>query len=101
MMIVQYITWTLSALCLLALICRLDGLRWRTHQASVVAMHTGMAALCVWGLLSPVDPGTLGGLLATASWLWVSLPTWASGPPAHTLRRTDDLDVVSALFDRR
>ena len=101
MMILQYITWTLAALCLAALICRLDAMTWRTHQAGVISMHLGMALVCVWALLSPVNVGLVGGVLSTASWLWVSLSTWRDGPPQHTETRPGDLDVVAALFDRR
>lgn len=100
MMILQYITWALAGVCLLALICRLDGLSWRTHQASVVSMHIGMALLCVAAFLAPVSIGELGGIVATASWLWVSLPTWAAGPPQHTETRPGELAVLEALFDR-
>lgn len=101
MMILQYVTWVLSAACLLVLICRLDAMTWRTHQASVVSMHIGMALLCVSAFLWPVNVGELGGIVATASWLWVSLPTWAKGPPEHTETRPGDLSVVDVLFDRR
>jgi hypothetical protein len=96
----MYITWAMAGACMLALVCRLDAMTWRTHQASVVAMHLGMALACIWAFIAPLNLGTIGAVLATSSWLWVSLPTWAGGPPEHTQTRGGDFHVIESLMDR-
>ncbi len=73
---------------LAGIVCRLDQLSWRTHQAAVVAMHIGLGLGCLWALLEAVEGavnlGGVGVVVATVCWLWTSLPTWAVGPPEHT-----------------
>ena len=75
--------------------CRIDQMTWQTHQAAVVAMHVGMGFACLWAFLDAVEGvvnlGGVGAVVSTVCWLWTSLPTWAFGPPKHTMKHPDQV----------
>ena len=100
MMLLQIAVWICAGLCFALLWDRVRMMSLKTHQLSVVLMHSGLALMCLVALAAPLGIASVGTILASSGWLWTSLPTWASGPPHHTESRPGDLDVVSALFDR-
>lgn len=77
----------LAAAALYGLLCRLNELTWRTHSWVAICMHLGLAVGCCWALgdvyRGEVNPGTLGIIVASLCWLYLSLPTWRYGPPQH------------------
>lgn len=88
MIVLQFVVGAAALACLAVLVCRLDAMNVRTHQPTVIGMHVGMALGCAWALygagVGVVSPGSVGSVAAAACWLWVSLPTWAKGPPVWT-----------------
>ncbi len=95
---------TILALCagaaLFSLLCRLDGMTWRTHRPAVVLAHVLMAvAVIVAGWDAASDgAGVLSALviLLSCAWLLWSWPEWAGGPPRSTESRPMPLDGVEA-----
>jgi 2-methylcitrate dehydratase PrpD len=74
----------------LGYICRLDPLRFGRHQLRVIAMHVALLACAAAAGFSAwsghVGLQDVAGLVAAASWLWISLPTWRHGPPSHVTK---------------
>ena len=95
MIVLQFVVGAIALGCLAALVCRLDAMNVRTHQPTVIGMHVGMALGCAWSLYEAgtgsLSPGSVGAVGAAGCWLWVSLPTWAKGPPVWTLRGKEGL----------
>lgn len=77
----------LAAAVACALICRLAGINFSQHRASVVAfhvlqlMHAGYAMYAA--TTGTASGGELLGVLASGCWLVMSWPTWSAGPPEH------------------
>jgi hypothetical protein len=95
MIVLQFVVGAIALGCLAALVCRLDAMNLRTHQPTVIGMHVGMALGCAWSLyeagVGHLSPGSVGSVAGAACWLWVSLPTWAKGPPVWTETGPGDL----------
>lgn len=89
MNVLRIVVEVLALVGVAGIICRLDPLTWKRHQPVVVAMHVGMGLGCLWALFEAIDgavtPGSVGAVVTTLCWLWTSFPTWAKGPPAHTV----------------
>lgn len=89
MNILRIVVEVLALVGLAGIVCRLDALTWKTHQLAVVAMHVGMGVGCLWAILEAVEGvvtlGGAGAVITTLCWLWTSFPTWAKGPPTHTM----------------
>ena len=71
-------------------VCRLDGLRFRSHKLRVILLHValmagaGAAGFSAWG--GHFDLQDFAGLASAIAWLWTSLPTWRHGPPSHVTK---------------
>lgn len=82
--------------CVVALLCRLDGLHWKTHRWHVVG---GTALLTIAVIFSgwqaaEGDAGALEVLvvLGAIAWLAGTWPTWKNGPPTSAESRPMPLD---------
>ena len=96
---IQAAILVLSVAALIGMICRIDGMTWRTHRAPVVAMNVawgiaaGQSALqALEGVAGVEDAALAVGVLC---WLWISWPTWADGPPPHTESRPAPLQELT------
>lgn len=74
----------------LGYVCRLDPLRFGRHQLRVIVMHVALLACAAAAGISAwsghVGLQDVAGLVASASWLWISLPSWRHGPPSHVTK---------------
>jgi len=96
MILIDLITLVGAAIAVVACVCRLDKLQFRHHQPVVIIMHGALGVGCAasgmqaWnhqaGLLE------VSTVTAALAWLWISLPSWKSGPPRHVETRPAPLD---------
>lgn len=77
----------LSLSALIGVLCRLEGLTWRTHRPAVVGMHVAWGVACCVSAYraayGDVSVGDLASSIGVLCWLSMSLPTWRNGPPEH------------------
>jgi hypothetical protein len=68
-------------------ICRLALLDIKNHRPAVILMHVAMAMSVSWagyhGHLGTADMGDFAAVVASLSWLCLSLRTWKGGVPHH------------------
>lgn len=80
-----------SAVAFGGLMCRVFSLDPRVHRWPVILMHAGLAVASLWTLrgavLGGLSIGDLGAVLGALAWLYISLTTWRSGPPAQFKKR--------------
>jgi outer membrane protease len=92
MIALQIVAGLMASAALGGMICRLEAMTWRTHQAAVIIMHMGLALGCLWAIhdaiRGEVSLGTVGAIVTAWGWMVVSLETWKHGPPVHTRRLT-------------
>jgi hypothetical protein len=86
----------LIAMQMVAFVCRLDWLSWRTSRPGPVAFHLASLAYLSAALAHVLEGNALGfgwlGLAVTGLWLVESWHTWRSGPPQHVMTGPAPLD---------
>ena len=86
----------LIVLQMVAFICRLDWLSWRTSRPGPVAFHLACLVFLAVSLGECLQGEELGsswvGLSVTGLWLVMSWHTWRNGPPQHVMTGPVPLD---------
>jgi len=89
---------------LFAYLCRLDALRYRAHRLSIVLMHVGLGAGCIFagahalaGETEPVDVATVA---ASLCWIRASYRNWRDGVPQIYSTAPGSLDEIGAATTR-
>lgn len=98
--VLQILVFAGAAVGVFALMCRLDGLRYRTHRASIVFMHAFMGTGCVLAGAHAVqgDVGVIdaAAVAATLCWVRASYANWRHGVPDTYRTQPTPLDETVA-----
>lgn len=74
-----------ASVSLIALLCRLDALRYRSHMLSIVLMHVFLGATCVLALMhalaGQVDIIDAAAVASALCWIKASYRNWRDGVP--------------------